>query len=226
MVTSVNYEATENLRRSLQDAAPGARPASSITTTYIPRQVSDKWRRLLWAILVGLIVALGASYAYGADEVEADNGVRPTMLASYYSWDYASQPTASGQLFDPRKYTAASPNIPLGTRLLVSRGGKSVVVVVNDRMPPNGRDLDLSLASAEAIELAPVVGLDWVTVTRVDAAPEEDCELGAKAINALPDHQRFPYGQRCGAPPAPRGMIWADDYSLIRNPLQPQNWGA
>jgi rare lipoprotein A len=50
--------------------------------------------------------------------------------------------------------TAAHKTLPLGTRLLVTYGGNSVEVVVNDRGPfVEGRDLDLSQGAAEVIGL-------------------------------------------------------------------------
>lgn len=77
-----------------------------------------------------------------------------TLVASYYGRSLAGNPTASGEPYDPEGYTAAHRNLPLGTRLLVSRGGESVRVTVNDRGPNVvGHDLDLSLAAAREIGL-------------------------------------------------------------------------
>ncbi len=76
------------------------------------------------------------------------------MAASYYGEDFAGLPTASGPVFDPNKLTAAHKKLPLGTKLLVEHKGKSVRVVVNDRGPYiKGRQLDLSRAAAEEIDL-------------------------------------------------------------------------
>jgi len=63
--------------------------------------------------------------------------------------------TASGERFDQWGLTAAHRTLPLGTRLLVSHGGRSVVVRVNDRGPAawTGRSLDLSRGAASAIGL-------------------------------------------------------------------------
>lgn len=77
-----------------------------------------------------------------------------TLVASYYGRELAGSPTASGQPFDPEKYTAASKTLPLGTKLEVRRGGESVKVTVNDRGPyVAGRDIDLSLAAARKLGL-------------------------------------------------------------------------
>ena len=77
-----------------------------------------------------------------------------TLVASYYGRSLAGNPTASGEPYDPEGYTAAHRSLPLGTRLLVSRGGESVRVTVNDRGPyVTGHDLDLSLAATRKIGL-------------------------------------------------------------------------
>ncbi len=76
------------------------------------------------------------------------------MMASYYGYSHAGNMTASGELFDPEGYTAAHRTMPFGTPLLVSHGGNSVVVTVNDRGPyVDGIDLDVSQAAAETIGL-------------------------------------------------------------------------
>jgi peptidoglycan lytic transglycosylase len=77
-----------------------------------------------------------------------------TMIASYLDYSLEGKETASGEPFDPEGYTAAHRTLPLGTRLLVSYGGESVRVTVNDRGPyVAGHDLDLSLAAAREIGL-------------------------------------------------------------------------
>jgi len=72
-------------------------------------------------------------------------------LASFYSDDAE---TASGEVFDAGKLTAAHPTLPFGTRLRVTnvRNGRSVTVRVNDRGPfKPGRVVDITLAAAEAL---------------------------------------------------------------------------
>lgn len=87
------------------------------------------------------------------------------MMASYYGYSHAGNMTASGVPFEPHAFTAAHKTMPLGTPLLVSYGGKSVEVIVNDRGPyVDGIDLDLSQAAAEAIGLTSL-GVAPVEVT-------------------------------------------------------------
>ncbi len=92
----------------------------------------------------------GAESQYGASQY----GGGEVLMASYYGYELAGSPTASGEPFDPEGYTAAHKTMPLGTELQVTYGGSSVDVVVNDRGPyVEGRDLDLSQGAAEAIGL-------------------------------------------------------------------------
>ena len=75
-------------------------------------------------------------------------------MASWYGTDFAGRRTASGEAFDPGEYTAAHRTLPFGSRVRVSRGGKSVVVRINDRGPFHGnRVIDLSRAAASDLGL-------------------------------------------------------------------------
>ncbi len=104
------------------------------------------------------IVLLGSALVF----VTNGNAETEQVLASYYGAELAGQPTASGEPFDPYGYTAAHPTLPLGTQLVVSYGGRSVEVIVNDRGPyGGGRGLDLSQAAADYLGLTQV-GTDYV----------------------------------------------------------------
>ena len=70
--------------------------------------------------------------------------------ASHYGMGdgYHGQITANGERFNTYAHTAAHPSLPMGTRLRVTRGDRSVVVRINDRGPYyGGRQLDLSYAA-------------------------------------------------------------------------------
>jgi rare lipoprotein A len=76
------------------------------------------------------------------------------VRASWYGGgERLSRHTASGQRFNPWGMTAAHRTLPLGTRLQLSLGGRSVVVTVTDRGPARstGRSLDLSRGAARAL---------------------------------------------------------------------------
>ena len=72
-------------------------------------------------------------------------------LASYYADKFQGERTASGELYDSSKYTAAHRDWSFGQEVRVIRkdDGRSVVVRVNDRGPFNkSRVIDLSKAAA------------------------------------------------------------------------------
>jgi len=104
-----------------------------------------------------MVAAAGLVFVCGlaSGEASAQNPKTISGIAAYYSKDYQGT-TASGELYDPNKFTCAHPTLPFGTRVLVTdpRSRRSVVVVVNDRGPFNkGRMIDLSLAAAKALHM-------------------------------------------------------------------------
>lgn len=88
-------------------------------------------------------------------------------IASYYGMRHQGRRTASGRRFDPMAMTAASPSLPFGSRVRVTdrRTGRSVVVTINDRLPPrHHRLIDLSLQAARELGIVHQ-GIAWVTLT-------------------------------------------------------------
>ena len=74
--------------------------------------------------------------------------------ASWYGSQFANRPTASGQLFDPEKLTAAHRKLPLGSKVVVTNlhNGRSVMVTITDRGPYcDNRDIDLSYRAARML---------------------------------------------------------------------------
>jgi rare lipoprotein A len=83
-----------------------------------------------------------------------------TAVASWYGPGFNGRNTASGQVFNEDDYTCASRTLPFGTVLALTRGGRRVIVYVNDRGPfIAGRDLDLSKAAAQALGFGGVASL-------------------------------------------------------------------
>lgn len=77
-----------------------------------------------------------------------------TMVASWYGPRFHGRPTASGCLYNQHALTAASRDLPLGSLIAVSRAGKRVILLVNDRGPYiSGRRLDLSEAAAQRLDM-------------------------------------------------------------------------
>jgi len=74
--------------------------------------------------------------------------------ASWYGSQFANRPTASGDLFDPEKLTAAHRKLPLGTKVVVTNlhNGRSVLVTITDRGPYwANREIDLSYRAARVL---------------------------------------------------------------------------
>lgn len=76
-------------------------------------------------------------------------------LASFYADKYNGRVTASGDIFDQSKMTAAHRTLPFGTKVTVTNisSKKSVIVVINDRGPfVDNRVIDLSKAAAKKLD--------------------------------------------------------------------------
>ncbi len=89
--------------------------------------------------------------------------------ASWYGGKFQGRRTASGEIFDTHKLTAAHKTLPFGTIVTVTnlKNGKKVEVKINDRGPfVKGRIIDLSMAAAREINL---LG-DGVGRVRIDVA--------------------------------------------------------
>ncbi|ABW68478.1 rare lipoprotein A [Desulfosudis oleivorans Hxd3] len=75
-------------------------------------------------------------------------------MASWYGEPFHGRKTASGEVYDMHKPSAAHKTLPLGTRVTVynKQNGKSLEVRINDRGPfVAGRVIDLSYAAAREL---------------------------------------------------------------------------
>ena len=100
----------------------------------------------------------------------AGSGRSETGLASWYGEQHQGRATASGEIFDSARFTAAHRTLPLGTRLRVTNleNGRTIRVRVNDRGPyVAGRVLDLSQAAAGALGMVEE-GVVWVQLDVID----------------------------------------------------------
>ena len=107
---------------------------------------------------------------------EAEVGWSQEGLASWYGGDdgFEGKPTASGEIYDSSRLTAAHRDLPLGTIVEVTgESGKTVRVRINDRGPfVHGRVIDLSREAARRIDLlGPGVGPVRVTIVSPGPAP-------------------------------------------------------
>lgn len=79
--------------------------------------------------------------------------------ATFYAEPYCGRKTANGDTFDCQRMTAAHRTLPLGTKLHLQRGDRTVIVTCNDRGPWDKdpktglyrKDLDLSAAAFAAL---------------------------------------------------------------------------
>jgi rare lipoprotein A len=81
-------------------------------------------------------------------------GYTESGKASYYAMKFQAKKTASGELYDRDKNTAAHKKLPFGTKVRVTNkiNSKSVIVKINDRGPfVKGRIVDLSRSAFSRI---------------------------------------------------------------------------
>ena len=99
---------------------------------------------------------------------------QPTMMetgvASWYGPKFHGKLTASGEVFNQEKFTAAHQTLPWGSRVKVTNlaNGKSVDVRINDRGPfGKGRIIDVSRAAARALGMVgrgiTTVRVEWLS---------------------------------------------------------------
>jgi rare lipoprotein A len=125
--------------------------------------------KVLWVVVLAC-----AFMGFGPEEAEAKE-----VLASWYGLDFQGEATASGEPYNAYGYTAAHKKLPLGTELVVSYGGRSVRVAVNDRGPyVAGRKLDLSMGAAEYLGLKRA-GVDYVKYRRVGGGYDTAYDYGS-----------------------------------------------
>jgi len=87
--------------------------------------------------------------------------------ASYYADKFTGRKTASGKIFDNKKYTAAHRKFPFGTKLRITNesNGKWVIVEVTDRGPfTKGKEIDLTKKAFMEIASARYGGYLNVTI--------------------------------------------------------------
>ena len=120
-------------------------------------------------------------------EAARDGSWKESGEASWYGGWHQGRPTSSGERFDERAMTAAHARLPLGSRVRVTLRdtGRSVVVTINDRLPPKRtRVIDLSRGAATRLGIVDR-GLGDVTLTPVSMRMAEEV---AEAPEDRPAH--------------------------------------
>ncbi len=97
--------------------------------------------------------------------------IKQNAHASYYHDKFTGKRTASGQIFNNKKLTAAHKTLKFGTKVKVTSTvtKKSVIVTINDRGPfVKGRDIDLSKAAFMKIAPSKYGGHIVVTIEIIE----------------------------------------------------------
>lgn len=112
----------------------------------------------LTKLLIPLTLA-AAAVCCGAAKLTAEStpGEHEIGLAVYYSDKFQGRKTASGEIFDQQKLTAAHRELPFGTVVRVTNleNRRSVQVRINDRGPFGSRRriIDLTRKAAERLDM-------------------------------------------------------------------------
>ena len=123
------------------------------------------------AALASLLAVTGAH--------AASPGWEESGQASWYGGRHHGRRTSTGEVFDQNRMTAAHSSLPLGSRVRVTAKatGESVVVTINDRMPPKGwRVIDLSRGAASRLDMVHA-GTAVVQLTVLPRTEPEDVEV-------------------------------------------------
>ncbi|HTP65473.1 MAG TPA: septal ring lytic transglycosylase RlpA family protein [Geobacteraceae bacterium] len=102
--------------------------------------------------------------------------------ASYYARHYRGRKTHSGKRYDPKKMTAASPDLPLGCRVRVVNlvNGKEVVVTVNDRCRRKKAPfIDLSRGAAGKLG---ILGMGIAKVRIIPMDDEDESMMASQKV--------------------------------------------
>jgi rare lipoprotein A len=115
---------------------------------------------------------------------EEQDAPAETGRASWY--DLASA-TASGEMMDKTRLTAAHPSLPLGSHVRVANldNGRTIVVRINDRGPfAKDRIIDLSKAAAEQLDMIEA-GVARVSVSPVESVVASNVKAGGSETPPL-----------------------------------------
>lgn len=110
-----------------------------------------------------------------------------TGVASWYGKPFDGRPTASGEIFDMNKLTAAHRTLPLGTVVRVENlsNHQKVDVKINDRGPfVADRIIDLSYAAGQQISMP---GIATVTLQILSTPPTRAAPIFAVQAGDFPD---------------------------------------
>ena len=125
--------------------------------------------RIFIPALIFALISCSVSPRFRTEPVSSGGKVLQTDIgiASYYGEEFHGRKTASGEIFDMYRFSAAHRDYPLGTVVRVTNinNGKSLILKINDRGPfAKGRIIDLSYAAAKELNFV----LDGTTTVKIE----------------------------------------------------------
>ncbi|TDQ14786.1 rare lipoprotein A [Algoriphagus boseongensis] len=152
-----------------------------------------------FSILVFFFFCLMCQEAYA----KGDSLLIQEGIASFYGKKFHGKKTASGEIFYLDSLTAAHKRLPLGTwvRVINQKNGLSVVVRINDRLPPySKRQIDISRAAAERIEMVQdglaKVRIEALDLDELDRLVEYYSDKEHSGLRIRPFHRVVPISKR------------------------------
>ncbi len=126
---------------------------NSAVMRIIPRSGAKK--RLVFTALIVLVALLLSVRITSSVRLRLfRHNKRAVGIASFYARDFHGKQTASGEIFNMRRCSAAHRTLPFNTFVRVTNlsNGKRVIVKINDRGPfVSGRIIDLSYGAAKRL---------------------------------------------------------------------------
>ena len=122
--------------------------------------------------------------------------------ASWYGRKFHGRPTASGEIYNMHKKSAAHKTLPLGTyvKILSLSNNKYTIVRINDRGPfTKGRIIDLSYAAAKEVGLVGPGVADVKIVALGREVERLKSEKGSKTLLELKDLKKGEFTIQIGA---------------------------
>jgi rare lipoprotein A len=166
-----------------------------VTSKYSCSQLT--MARLLSTIAIAVILA-------GCGRKQTVQYATQTGIASWYGMPFHGRHTASGEIFDMEKHTAAHRTLPFGTIVRVEHllAHKSIDVRINDRGPfVAGRIIDLSRNAAQSIGIQSIadVRLEIIEQPRSRGADLYAVQIGTFGDRTSAESARENLHRRYGA---------------------------
>jgi len=177
--------------------------------------------RILWMLLLcSLSIAV-----YGQSKFTQKG------MASYYGGKFHGRKTASGEIFDTYKLTAAHRTLKFGTKVKVTnlKNNKSVVVKINDRGPfAHSRIIDVSQAAAQELGMmlsgTAKVEIEVVTDNEIDK-PNNNTDPKKDSVNTQINTSVIIKPDEPKKNPSDTSFVTGNTYSMWGTKKNPKGFG-